>query len=82
MDGAYEGTVTRYYPYGAQESVRVYERGVLKSSQYWSPDGTEWSAASAKSKAESELKADSKYMAALEDMVARSLAQAHRKIRQ
>ncbi len=81
LDGDYEGTVTRYYPSGAQQSVRVYEHGVLKSSRYWSSDGTEKSAAAAKANAEFELKADLKYLAALEDMVARSLAQAHRKIR-
>ena len=27
LDGGYEGTVTRYYPSGTSECVRVYERG-------------------------------------------------------
>jgi len=82
LDGDYEGTVTRYYPSGARESLRVYEHKVLTRAQYWSPDGVEKSAASAQARAVSELKADLIYLATLEDMVARSLNQAHRKIRE
>ncbi len=82
LDGDYEGTVTRYYPSGARQSVRVYERKVLTSTRYWSPDGVEKSGASAAAEAASELKADMTYLATLEDMVARSLAQARRKVRE
>ena len=32
-DGVYDGTVTRYYSSGTKQCVRVYERGVLKSTQ-------------------------------------------------
>ena len=82
LDGDYEGTVTRYYPSGARQSLRVYQNKVLTSTQYWSPDGVEKSPASASAEAASELKADMTYLATLEDMVVRSLAQAHRKVRE
>lgn len=81
VDGAYDGTVTRYYQSGTRQSVRVYERGLLRSSQYWSPSGAEQSAASAKVEAESEHRADMTYLAMFEDMVVRSLAQARREVR-
>lgn len=80
VDGVYDGTVTRYYPSGARQSVRVYNHGLLKSSRYWSLNGTERSAPSSEANAEFELKADMNYMAAQEGMVARSLAQANRNI--
>jgi len=80
VDGEYDGPVTRYYPSGERQSVRVYEHGVLKSCQYWSPSGREQSVAAAKADASEELQADLTYLAALEDMVRRSLAQGHRDI--
>ncbi len=80
-DGQYDGTVTRSYPSGANQSVRVYERKALKSAQYWSPNGVEKPAADAMAEAASELKADLTYLATLEDMVRRALAQAQRKVR-
>jgi hypothetical protein len=81
LDGDYDGTVTRYYPSGAKECVRVYEHGALKTAQFWSPDGIEMSGNSAMTEAASELKADLTYLALIDDMVARSLAQAHRIVR-
>ena len=80
-DGEYDGMVTRYYPFGARQSVRMYERGVLKGSQYWSPGGSEASAGSARAEADAEHKSDIAYLATLEDMVTRSLSQAHREVR-
>lgn len=81
LDGHYEGTVTRYYPSQALQSVRVYERGLLQSSRYWSPAGAEQPAAAASKEAAVELKVELTYLATLEDMVAQSLAQAHRKVK-
>jgi hypothetical protein len=81
IDGHYEGTVTRYYPSQALQSVRVYERGLLKSSRYWSPGGTEQPAAAAKKEAAAELKVELNYLATLEDMVAQSLALAQRRVK-
>jgi hypothetical protein len=80
-DGQYDGMVTRFYPSGARQSVRVYERGVLQRSQYWSSGGSEASVASAKAEADFEHQADMSYLGSLEDMVARSLAQARREVR-
>jgi hypothetical protein len=80
-DGGYDGTVTRYYPSGTKQSVRVYERGVLKGSEYWSPDGSASSPAAAAREADLEHKQDMAYLSMLEDMVTRSLAQARREIR-
>ena len=80
-DGGYDGTVTRYYSSGTKQSVRVYERGVLKSSQYWSPSGVEAPPAAAARDAEFEHMQDMAYLSTLEDMVMRSLAQAHREVR-
>jgi hypothetical protein len=79
-DGVYDGTVTRYYPSGTKQSVRVYERGILKSSQYWSPGGAEASPSTAAREADFEHKQDMAYLSMLEDMVARSLAQAQREV--
>ncbi len=73
--------VTRCYHSGTRQSVRVYERGVLKSGQYWSPSGSEASPAAATREAEFEHKQDMSYLSTLEDMVARSLAQARREVR-
>jgi hypothetical protein len=81
VDGEYNGTVTRFYPSGTRQSVRMYERGVLRSSQYWSPGGSEASPAAATREAEFEHKQDMNYLSTLEAMVARSLAQARREIR-
>jgi len=80
-NGQYDGMVTRYYPFGARQSVRVYERKALKSAQYWSPDGVEKPVESAMGEAAFELKADLSYLATLEDMVRGALAQAQRKVR-
>jgi hypothetical protein len=80
-DGAYDGTVTRYYPSGTKQTVRVYERGVLKRAQYWSPDGAEAPASAAAREADLEHKQDMAYLSTLEDMVTRSLAQARREVR-
>jgi len=80
-DGQYDGTVTRFHPSGARQSVRVYERGVLKSSQYWSPAGSEASSVAAAREADCEHKQDMAYLSTLEDVVARSLAQARREVR-
>jgi hypothetical protein len=79
-DGVYNGTVTRYFPSGSRQSFRVYDRGVLKSSQCWSPGGSETSPAAATEAAGLEHKQDMAYLSTLEDMVTRSLAQAHRVI--
>ena len=80
-DGAYDGTVTRFFPSGTRQSVRVYERGVLKSGQCWSPGGSEAPPATAKREADFEQEQDMRYLNTLEDMVARSLAQARREVR-
>jgi hypothetical protein len=80
-DGQYDGTVMRFYPSGARQSARVYERGVLKNSQYWSPGGSEESTASAEAEANFEHQADMSYLGTLEDMVTRSLAQARREVK-
>jgi hypothetical protein len=80
-EGEYDGTVTRYYPSGTRQSVRVYERGVLRSSQHWSPGGSEAFPATATREADFEHQQDMGYLSALEDMVARSLAQARREVR-
>ena len=78
LDGGYDGTVTRFYPSGTRQSLRVYEHGVLRRSQYWLPGGSDGSPAAAAKEAEFEHKQDMAYLSTLEDMVARSLAQAHR----
>jgi hypothetical protein len=80
-NGEYDGAVTRFYPSGKRQSVRVYEHGLLKSSKYWSPDGSEASAASAKAEADFEHEADMSYLSTLEGMVACSLTQARREVR-
>jgi hypothetical protein len=80
LEGDFDGTVTTEYPSGAQRCLRVYDHGVLKSSQYWASDGTEKSPASADEEAARELNADLTYVASMENMVARALAQANRKI--
>jgi hypothetical protein len=79
-DGEYDGTVTRFDPSGTRQSVRVYEHGVLKSSQCWSPSGSEASPAAAAREADFEHKQDMAYLSTLEDMVTRSLAQARREV--
>lgn len=81
VEGAYDGTVTRYYPSGAPQCVRVYDHGVLQVSQAWSPNGSEASPARAAKEAAFEERQDMVYLSAMEDMVARSLAQAHREIK-
>jgi hypothetical protein len=73
--------VTRYYPSGTRQSVRVYEHGILRSSQAWSPDGQEASPSTATREAEFEQEQDMAYFGAMEGMVTRSLAQARREIR-
>jgi antitoxin component YwqK of YwqJK toxin-antitoxin module len=80
-EGSYDGTATRYYPSGTKQTIRVYDRGVLKSSQYWSPGGSEATPATAAREADSEHKQDMAYLSTLEDMVTRSLAQARREVR-
>jgi len=80
-NGEYDGAVTRYYPSGTKQSVRLYERGVIKSSRHWSPGGAEKSPSAAATEADFEHKQDLAYLSTLEDMVARSLAQARREIR-
>lgn len=82
LDGAYDGTVTAYYPSGAKKSMRMYDRGTLKNCRYWSPEGVEHSATEAVAEANRETKADLDYIASEEDGVTRALAQAHRKIAQ
>lgn len=79
-EGDYNSSVTRDYPSGSRQSVRVYEHGVLKSSQCWSPVGAEVSPATAAKEADSEHKQDMACLNNLEDMVRRSLAQARREI--
>ena len=79
-DGGYDGTVTRFYPSGTRQSLRVYEHGVLRRSQYWSPGGSDASPAAAAKEAEFEHKQDMAYLSTLEDMVVRSLAQARREV--
>ena len=79
-NGDYDGAVTRYHPSGARQSVRVYEHGVLKNCQYWSPSGAESSPAVAAKESDFEHKQDMAYFNNLEDMVARSLAQARREV--
>ena len=81
VDGAYDGTVTRFYPSGTRQCVRAYERGVLKSSQSWSQNGSEASSTAAQREGEFEQKQDMAYLSTLEDMVIRSLAQARREVR-
>jgi hypothetical protein len=80
LDGAYNGTVTAYYPFGAKKTVRVYDHGTLKSCQYWSPEGVEYSPTEAVTEANRETELDMRYIAADEDAVTRALAQTHRKI--
>jgi antitoxin component YwqK of YwqJK toxin-antitoxin module len=82
LDGAYNGTVTAYYPSGAKKTVRVYDHGILKSCQYWSPEGVEYSPTEAVTEANRETESDMRYIAADGDGVTRALAQAHRKIQQ
>lgn len=81
VDGSYDGTVTRFYPSGTRQSVRVYEHGILRSSQSWSQGGSKASPSAAMQEAEFEQKQDMAYLSTLEDMVARSLVQAHREIK-
>ena len=82
LNGNYEGAVTRYYPSGTRQCVRLYENGILKSSTSWMPNGKEQSVASTAEESAYEQKADSSYLTNLEGMVTQSLAQAHRKFRQ
>jgi len=81
VDGGYDGTVTRFYPSGTRQSLRVYEHGVLRRSQFWSPGGSDASPAAAAKEAEFEHKQDMAYLSTLEDVVARSLAQARREVK-
>jgi len=81
VDGGYDGTVTRFYPSGTRQSLRVYEHGVLRRSQYWSPGGSDASPAGSAKEAEFEHKQDMAYLSTLEDVVARSLAQARREVK-
>ena len=80
--GRFDGPITRYHPAGPRRSVRIYERGVLKSTQLWAPDGTEQPAASAKQQAILDLKADLQYLKGIEENVSKSLAEGRRRIRQ
>ena len=80
-NGEYDGTLTRYYPSGARQSVCVYVHGVLKTSQSFSPSGEEAPAASASKQAAWELDRDRIYLSLIEDAVARALAQAHREVK-
>jgi len=80
LNGVYDGAVTAYYPSGAKRCVRVYDHGTLKSCQYWSPEGIEYSTSEAVTEANRETQSDLLYIATEEDVVTRSLAQAHRKI--
>ena len=82
LDGTYNGVVKSYYPSGAKQSVRMYDHGILKSSQCWSPEGVEYSAGEAVTEANRETEADMKYIASFEDSVTRALAQAKRKTQQ
>lgn len=81
VDGSYDGAVTRYYPWGTKECVRVYEHGALKSSQSWSSDGPEELATVAGKEARYEHEQDMTYLSQLEDSVTRALAQARREVR-
>ena len=78
-DGAFDGMVTRYYPSGVRACARLYDHGILKRSESWMFDGTPESPDAARTEAVTELKGDLDYMAILEDMIARSLAQAQRR---
>jgi hypothetical protein len=80
LDGVYDGKVTSYYSDGSKRAERIYDHGVLKNCQYWSPDGTEFSKAEAIAEGNRETKSDMIYLASLENSVTQSLAQAHRKI--
>ena len=81
VDGSCDGAVARFYPSGTRQCVRVYEHGVLRSSQSWSQSGSEVSPSAAMREAEFEQKQDMAYLSTLEDMVTRSLAQARREVR-
>jgi hypothetical protein len=81
VDGSYDGTVTRYYPSGTRQCVRVYEHGILRSSQSWWQDGSAAFPSAAMQEAEFEQKQDMAYLSMLEDMVARSLTEARREVR-
>lgn len=81
VDGSYHGVVTRFYPSGTRQCVRIYEHGVLKSCQYWWAGGSEASPSTAIRKAKFEHKQDMMYLSALEDCVTRSLREARREVK-
>ena len=81
VDGHYDGTVARFYPSGAKESVREYRNNLLVKTQYWSPDGIEQPASSAQAHAAAELNLDLEWISRTEGMIPMSLAHAIRKSR-